>query len=212
MVNIDAIKNLRYIETERLVIRKLEKRDYEDMYEYARLPEVTRYLLWNPHPSAEYTRDYILSVQKFYRNGEYFDYAVIVKDERKMIGTCGFTKIDKTNNSAEVGYVLNPDYRGVGYATEALISLMRFGINDMGINRIEAKYMVGNDASRHVMERCGMKFEGIHRQQMLVKGNYVDIGVCAVTHNEFVFKFGPDGASYALFGTSLFDRLTLFRK
>ncbi len=206
MVNIDGIKNFRYIESERLLIRRLERRDYRDMYEYARLSEVTRYLLWNPHPSPDYTRNYIMSIQKCYKSGEYFDYAVILKCEQKMIGTCGFTKIDADNNSAEVGYVLNPAYHKKGYATEALIALMRFGINDMGINRIEAKYMVGNDESRKVMERCGMRFEGIHRQQMLIKGSYADIGVCALTHNDFVFKFGPDGATYAEGQSSFFDR------
>lgn len=207
MVNIEEIKNLRYIESERLYLRRLDRRDSEDMYEYAKLPEVTKYLLWSPHPSLNYTRDYINSVQRFYRNGEYFDYAVILQSERKMIGTCGFTKIDKNNNSAEAGYVINPAYHGKGYATEALLALMRFGINDMGINRIEARYMVGNDASRRVMERCGMKFEGIHRQQMLVKGIYVDIGVCALTHSDFVFRFGPDGSRYAVYSGSLFERL-----
>ena len=53
------------------------------------------------------------------------------------------------------------------------------------LHRIEARYMVENTASRRLMERVGMHFEGVHRQLMLVKGQYRDIGTCAILTDEF---------------------------
>ncbi|MBR3862967.1 MAG: GNAT family N-acetyltransferase, partial [Clostridia bacterium] len=54
----------------------------------------------------------------------------------------------------------------------------------LGLHRIEARYMIGNDASRRVMDKVGMQFEGVQREAMLVKGAYRDIGVCAILSNE----------------------------
>ena len=49
-----------------------------------------------------------------------------------------------------------------------------------GFNRIESRYMVDNQASRRVMEKSGMSFEGVLRQSLFVRDGYVDIGVCSV--------------------------------
>ena len=194
MEKFESLKNLKMIETDRLIIRKMQRSDAEDMYEYACLDKVTQFLLWKAHPGIDYTRAYLSSIQKHYRDGSYFDYAVILKEENKMIGTCGFSRIEKQENCAEIGYVINPAYHNKGYATEAALAVMRLGFCDMGFNRIEGRYMVKNTASRKVMERCGMTFEGVFREMMLVKGRYEDIGICSCLRREFIFKFGPDGS------------------
>ena len=105
-----------------------------------------------------------------------------------MIGTCGFTRIDFPHNCGELGYVLNPDYHKKGYATEAAKRVLCFGFEVLELHRIEAKFMQGNDASLHVMEKLGMQFEGYRRDAMLVKGRYRTIGVCAILKNEFQTK------------------------
>ncbi len=167
------------IETSRLVLRRLLVEDAADMYDYSRLDEVTKYLLWSPHPNVGYTKRYLKSVCKLYRQGKFYEWAVIEKESGHMVGTCGFVAFDFEQDSAEVGYVLSPRVWGKGYATEALLAVMRFGFSVLHLHRISARYMVGNDASRRVMEKCGMEFEGIHRGEMKVKGEWRDIGVCA---------------------------------
>jgi ribosomal-protein-alanine N-acetyltransferase len=102
-----------------------------------------------------------------------------------MIGTCGFTRFDYPNDCGEIGYVLNSAYHGQGIATEVVSKIIEFGFCRLELNRIEAKYMVGNEASRRVMEKNDMTFEGIQRQRMLVKGQYRDIGVCALIKSDF---------------------------
>ena len=179
-------KRIPTIETDRFILRKIKVSDYLDMYEYSKLEKVTKYLLWRPHPDARYTRDYLSYVQSQYRAGEFYDWAIIEKTSNKMIGTCGFAKLDTDNNCAEIGYVINPEYWGKGIATECVKRVIEFGFNELNLHRIEARYIVGNEVSRNVMEKCGMVFEGVHRSSLFVKDEYVSVGYCALTYDDYL--------------------------
>ena len=80
--------------------------------------------------------------------------------------------------------MINPEYHKNGYAAEAAKRVIEFGFDKLAFNRIEAKFIVGNDASLAVMRKCNMKFEGVARSAMLIKGVYCDIGTCAILANE----------------------------
>ena len=177
--------NLPTIETERLLLRRMLVGDCYDMYEYAKDPEVTKYLTWSPHPTVDYTKEYLAHLSHHYRLGDFYDWALILKEENKMIGTCGFTRFHFPHDAAEVGYVINPAYRGRGLAPEALLAVMSFGFEKIGLHRIEAKYIEGNEASRRLMERVGMTFEGYARESMKIKGQFRTIGTCAILREEF---------------------------
>ena len=105
-----------------------------------------------------------------------------------MVGTCGFTSFNCPSDSAEVGYVLNPDYWGKGIAAAALERVLRFGFSDLRLHRIAAKFIKGTAASLNVMERCGMTFDGSLRAYMLVKGTYVTVGICSILADEWKSK------------------------
>ena len=180
-----VFSHLPELTTERLTLRKMLVADTADMYEYASRPEVTRYLTWQPHPDRDYTREYLQYLGNRYSAGMFYDWAIVYEPDCKMIGTCGFTAFNCTSDSAEVGYVLNPAYWGKGIAAEALSRVMEFGFDDMGLHRIEAKFIEENERSRRVMEKVGMTFEGVARDGMLVKGNYVNVGVCAILESEW---------------------------
>lgn len=173
------------LKTERLTLRPMHPIDAEDMYAYARREDVTRFLLWSPHPSPEYTRDYLRYVHSRYALGDFYDWAVIDRESRRMIGTCGFARIDTENSSAELGYVLNPDFHKRGYATEAAKRVLEFGFEVLGLHRIEARFMEGNESSLRVMERLGMTFEGYHKDAIFVKGRHRTVGYCAITSDEY---------------------------
>ncbi len=181
----NTFSNIPTLTTEHLVLRKMKASDAADMYEYARLPEVTRYLTWRPHPNPGYTREYLEYLGSRYAVGDFHDWAVTLKDSGKMIGTCGFTRFDLPNNSAELGYVLNPAYHGKGYATEAAREIIRFGFEQLKLHRIEARHMVGNDASHRVMQKLGMKAEGTFRESYLIGGTYRTVTVCSILRTEF---------------------------
>ncbi|MBQ7335289.1 MAG: GNAT family N-acetyltransferase [Clostridia bacterium] len=180
-----VFSHLPELATERLTLRKMMVLDTQDMYEYAARPEVTKYLTWQPHPDRDFTREYLEYLGNRYAAGMFYDWAIVYDEENKMIGTCGFTSFQCAHDSAEIGYVLNPEYWGKGLAAEAVRCVIKFGFERLGLHRIEARFIEGNDRSRHLMEKVGMTFEGIHREGMLVKGNYVNVGVCAILASDW---------------------------
>lgn len=184
-IDFSRIFRFTVLETERLKLRRITAADTDDMYDYSCRDDVTRYLLWSPHPSRDHTRRYINSLQSAYRSGRFFDWGIEYKPDGRFVGTCGFVTIDLDNNCAEIGYVINPHYQNMGIATEAVRAAIEFGFSELKLNRIEARYMVGNDASRRVMEKSGMTFEGVRRSLLYVKDKYVDIGTCAILRCDF---------------------------
>ena len=177
------------IRTQRLLLRKIKKSDYKDMYEYSKNPEVTKYLTWTPHPNEDYTYRYTDYIITRYKAGDFYDWGVIYAPEKKMIGTCGFTRFDIPNNSAEIGYVLNSAFWGMGIAPEAVKAILKFGFIDLNLHRIEARFMEGNERSRRVMEKCGMQFEGYKRSSMLINSSYKTVGTCAILSSEFMRSY-----------------------
>lgn len=180
------VKDTPVFETDRLIFRPIRQDDAEDMYGYACDGEVTKYLLWSEHPDIGFTRRYIKRIGELYRQGEYYDWAAVRKSDRKMIGTAGFAQLDMKNGAGEIGYVLARPCWHQGYGTEMAKALIDFGFSYFGFNRIQARYMKENVYSRSVMDKCGMRFEGILREALFVKGEYRDIGVCSILRSEYL--------------------------
>lgn len=173
------------LETERIILRGMRVSDTDDMFDYARRADVTRFLTWSPHRDRDYTRQYLEYLGSRYAAGDFYDWAVVLRSEKRMIGTCGFTRIDLSNNSGEIGYVINPDYSGKGIATEAAARVLEFGFRELSLHRIEARHMKGNSASHRVMEKLGMKEEGTFREAYLVNGRYRTVTVCSMLDTEY---------------------------
>lgn len=174
------------LETHRLVLRKLTVRDAEDVYEYSSDPEVPRFLTWNVHDSLKYTKKYLKFLVSKYKSGEYLDWGIALKKTGKIIGTCGFTSVDASNNKGEVGYVLNREYWNQGYATEAVKRVLEYGFNELELNRLEARVMEGNQDSVRVLTKCNMVHEGTFKQELFVKGTYRNIMHFALCKEEYL--------------------------
>ena len=180
-----VFSHLPELKTSRLTLRKMLVADTADMYDYACRQDVTKYLTWNPHPDRAYTKEYLQYLGSRYAVGMFYDWAVIYEPDHKMVGTCGFTSFNCSSDSAEVGYVINPDYWGKGIASEALLRVLQFGFEELKLHRIEAKFIEENSRSRRVMEKVGMTFEGVCREGMLIKGKYVNVGICSILRSEW---------------------------
>ena len=175
--------DLPVLKTERLVLRKLTPGDAADMFEYARLEEVTEFLTWYAHPDLSYTRSYLKELRKAYKKGLFFDWGL--ETQGRMIGTCGFTNICEEHRCAEIGYVLSPAFRGRGLMTEAAKRVIAFGFETLGLERIEARHIVGNEKSASLMRRCGMSYEGTLRNAMFIKERSRTICVYSILREEF---------------------------
>ena len=177
--------NIPTFETQRLILRRIRVSDSSDMFEYSSDYEVTRYLTWYPHKTIDESREYAEYLQERYANGKFFDWGIEHKESRKFIGTCGFTSINLNNNQAEVGYVLARDYWGLGIVPEALRLIMDFGFNYLGFDKIEARFLEGNERSRKVMQKMGMGFDKIMYNSMHLKGEYKTVFTYSVSKEKF---------------------------
>ncbi len=180
--------NMPRFESERLKFRAIKRGDLEDIYEYSKNPQTSQYLLWSPHQNIFTTQEFIDIILSNYKSGEYNDWAIVLKKNNKMIGTCGFTRIDCENKIVEIGYVINPSFWGNGYATEAVEAILDFAFNELDVNRVEAKFIVGNEASLNVMKKVGMTFEGYLRDAIFSKGQFKTIGVSSILKKEYFNK------------------------
>lgn len=173
-------KNIPTLETKRLIMRKISKCDMRDIFEYSSDPCVPKYLFWSPHEDISDTKRYLRVITSFYRRAKFYEWALVLKDSGKMIGTCGFVSFDEYNNNAEIGYVINSKYWSLGLATEAARRVVEFGFSELGLSRIEGRYIIENTASRRVLEKCGMSYEGTLKGAINCKGERRDVGLCAV--------------------------------
>lgn len=172
------------LETARLLLRPLRTQDAADIFSWASDPEVAKYVLWDPHRSVSETKSYLRSVQSFRRRGLPSSWAVVCRETGKVIGTIGFMWYSEANLSAEVGYSFARSCWNKGYATEALRSVLASAFSSLPVNRIEAQHDTRNPASGRVMVKCGMKKEGLLRQRIRNKGEFVDIVLYAVLRSD----------------------------
>ncbi|HET9948093.1 MAG TPA: GNAT family N-acetyltransferase, partial [Longimicrobiales bacterium] len=96
-----------------------------------------------------------------------------------LVGAIGM-RVSAKHRRGELGYWIGVPYWGRGYATEAAAALVRFGFDALGLNRIQARHMTRNPASGRVLEKIGMRPEGVQREWMLAHGRFEDTAVWAI--------------------------------
>lgn len=179
---------LKNIETPRLQLRRLERRDAQDIYAYSKDPDVARYVLWQAQSSVSEAREYIRYMLGRYRRDEPSSWGIIDKMDGHLIGTIGYMNYDMENGVIEIGYSLAKWKWNQGYMTEALEKVIEYTFETMDVNRIEAMHEPENPASGRVMEKCGFKKEGLLRQRLYNKGKYVDVCLYSLLRGEWKSK------------------------
>ncbi len=173
------------IETESLTLRPMRMRDAEDIFRYASDPEVSRYVLWEPHRSISDSRAYIRYIRHLYRRGMPSSWAVVLRSSSEVIGSIGFMGYSYVHHTAEIGYSFSRNYWNLGYATQAAGAVIQTAFRSLpDLNRIEAQHDIRNPASGRVMLKCGMKQEGIIRSRIYNKSEFVDVALYAILRSD----------------------------
>ena len=174
--------------TDRLILREVDFCDVYDMYEYAQLPFIGPTAGWEPHTSLNHTRDVITLFKQKKNYGQLGVYAIVLKENNKMIGTCELHTYTP-NFKAELGYTVNPNYWGNGIALEASKALLDWGFNELKLKRIECLAFVSNEQSARVCEKLGLTYEGIRKKAyQLYDGTIGDLKCYAITDDEYFEK------------------------
>lgn len=159
------------IETERLILRDASVDDAEDMFEYAKLEEVTKYLSWKPHISLKDSEKILEMLSKEAKEKDsYVLKAIILKENDKMIGTIDARIFGEGLKDAEFGYCLNPKYWNKGYMSEALKAFMGALHKEHGIENVFGSFERENIASKRVMQKNEMYYYETVRRVFKNKG------------------------------------------
>ncbi len=149
------------IETARLRLREFALSDLGSMHAYARRHDVTRYLMWGPN-DVQASQDQLttfVEVQSAVPRLVY-ELALTLKGDERTIGAlCLY--LDEDEQSAELGFVLHPDFWGQGLVTEASAALATWGVDRLGLRYIWATCDTRNKASVRVLEKIGMVREAV---------------------------------------------------
>ena len=176
---------LETLSTKHLTLRQLKMKDAQDIFLYSKDEEVARHVLWEAQKSISEAKDYIRYMNRRYRNNEPSSWGIIDNYSNHLIGTIGYMNYDENNGSTEIGYSLSRKYWNQGIMTEALTKVIDYTFKNMQVERIEAQHETDNPASGRVMEKCGMKKEGILRHRLYNKGKYVDMVVYSILKSEY---------------------------
>ncbi len=171
--------------TARLILRRMEMSDAQDIFSYGRDREVARHVLWDAYTNVSEARAYIRSMQRKYRLGEPASWCIERRSDGRVIGTIGYMWYQPDHAAAEVGYSLARDCWNQGLITEALERVLQYSFEEMGMHRVEAQHEVDNPASGVVMKKCGMQKEGTLRGRLMNKGRYVDVELYAILREDY---------------------------
>ena len=157
-------KGTRTIETPRLILRQARLEDAEPMFRnWANDEDVTKYLTWPTHGSAEVTKQVVAGWVESYEKDDYYHWMIVLKESDEPIGSLLASIVGRAQ-SAHIGYCIGKAWWHQGIMTEALAAVMDFLFDEVGYHRIESMHDPNNPNSGKVMAKCGMKFEGTHRQ------------------------------------------------
>ena len=145
--------------TQRLILRRWEQADAEDLYRYACDPDVGPIAGWPPHKNPDESRAVIRDVL----NGREA-YAICLKEDGRAIGAIelklnGHTDLTDRDDECEMGYWLGKPFWGRGIVPEAVTEMLRRAFEDIGMQKVWVGYYEGNSKSKRVQEKCRFRFQ-----------------------------------------------------
>ena len=173
--------------TDRLVLRAFEEADAEPLFPLAANPNVTRFTLWEHHKSIDDTLVFVRDYARCrYIEGVPEPLAVALKtDPTKPIGAVGCFWASHSNRTMELGYWLAESFWGRGLAAEACRAAVGYAFTALAPERMQARVIAGNDASRRVLEKLGFRYEGTMRSSLYRRGAIEDVLMYAVLRGEW---------------------------
>jgi ribosomal-protein-alanine N-acetyltransferase len=168
------------METERLVIDRVKETDKEDYFTcISHDKKVLETFICN---YAENIDDFDIS--RYVGNDGIW--AVRLKETGRLIGI--LTLFDETDSSCEIGYGIGSEHWGNGYTTEAVKRFLEYLFEEKGLRTVHASFFTGNEASRRVMEKCGMEYERFSPKELVYLGKERDLTYYSVSSERFKEK------------------------
>ncbi len=173
---------------DRVLLRPFRLDDVERLYQAIRgsLPELQ---IWLPWCHAGYSRDeadqWIEARAAAWHKGIEYSFAIEERGVDGLAGGCGLNQIDELRLRANLGYWVKTSRTGRGLATAATRLLARWGLQQVGLQRVEIVAAVGNTASQRVAHKAGAIREGVFRRRLRVHGQPHDAAIFSLINEDF---------------------------
>jgi RimJ/RimL family protein N-acetyltransferase len=175
------------LRTARLVLRPFTAADFDDLYAIRSRPDVTRYLYDVPE-TPEQIRDVLnrkIAETTLDDAGQALSLAVVRPRIERVIGEVHLQWLNREHRQGEIGFVINPDHHGNGFATEAADEALRLGFTGLGLHRIIGHLDGRNLGSARVLDKLGMRREAHFVHDEFFKGEWSDQLVYAILDDEW---------------------------
>lgn len=173
------------LRTERLILRPFAATDAQEVRRLAGDRDVASTTRRIPHPYPEGAAEaWIASQDRAWDEGREANLAIVRTDGDRLLGAIGLI-VRSEDSKAELGYWIGKPYWGQGYGTEAARAVLRYGFEELGLNRIYAHHMVRNPASGRILEKLGMTREGLLRQHVIKWGQFEDVVLYGILREQY---------------------------
>ncbi len=149
------------METERLTLRLFTDDDAEEYLKIVLQPEIMEGHNVEEVPDVATIREGILKRTESWQKRGFTRAAVIVRETGQLIGSVGLAVIPDNEEVVEVVWTISKEFTRQGYATEAARAWLVFGLEELGLASVIALANAGNHASIRVMEKLGLRSEGM---------------------------------------------------
>lgn len=184
-VRCDRKINQLLIRTARLVLRRFKLTDASEIQRLAGDSSVASMMLNmpNPYENGAVTR-WIINQKEDLKLGLAVNFAIVHRNNNCLMGAIGLA-IHKDFERAMLTYWLGKPYWGCGYCTEAAQAVLRYGFEDLELNRIYGHHFKRNPASGRVMQKIGMSYEGCQRQHVKKWGAFQDVETYGILREDY---------------------------
>lgn len=145
------------LQTQRLNLRRTLKIDLEDILFLRSDQTVNKYIERSPAKTLKDTEDFFNKISNGFDKGKNINWTITFKDDDRMIGSICLWNFSEDKKIGEVGYDLKPQFHGQGIMTEALKTILNFGFEQLGLEKIEAFTHFQNESSNRVLIKNNFK-------------------------------------------------------
>ena len=162
------------IRTARLDLRPYTDADLDELRAMHGRPEVVRYLYWDVQTEEQIWETLTKKIGRraLLGEGDGLNVLGVLRDTGEVVGEGALFWVSEVHRTAEVGYILKPEFQGHGYATEIAAEMLRLAFADLALHRVVGRLDARNTASAAVLERLGMRREAHLVDNEWVKGEW----------------------------------------
>ena len=173
------------IKTKRLELRPFSPDDAEQVRALAGERDLARFIPTLPHPYEEGMAEFWMkSHPESWDSGREAHFAVCDVEGGGLRGAMSLVGIDAANGRAELGYWVGKPFWGQGFATEAGCAAVAFAFDTLDLKRVFASAIAENVASKRVLEKIGMRHEGVQRAHICRFGVTSDLELYGMLRHE----------------------------